>query len=216
MFFFKVKRNTIQGDAKEDKLILIENLNQIHPFLFDLYNMNYIINNDKKFVRISLENFNEQLTLVNEKFRVIILVDSRTVRKCELAFLNRFEKMILSFGKLLSDDLKRISKNLIEDIKLEKIIKSFNNDYIINYSLKDLLINCGDEEIQSLLYYFSNEAKKNDDNDNEEEKEIKIDEKTSRENVIGKIYKIYPKISFAFYQIIISKKKYKNINQNFI
>ena len=99
----------------------MENLNQIHPFLFDLYNMNYIINNDKKFVRISLENFNEQLTLVNEKFRVIILVDSRTVRNCELAFLNRFEKMILSFGKLLSDDFKRISKNLIEDIKLEKI-----------------------------------------------------------------------------------------------
>ena len=32
--------NLIQDDAKEDKLILLENLNQIHPFLFDLYNMN--------------------------------------------------------------------------------------------------------------------------------------------------------------------------------
>ena len=57
--------NKIQDDAKEDTLIIIENLNQIHPFLFDLYNMNYIMKDEKKFVRICLENFNEQLTLVN-------------------------------------------------------------------------------------------------------------------------------------------------------
>ena len=209
--------NLIQDDAKEDKLILLENLNQIHPFLFDLYNMNYIINNDKKFVRISLENFNDQLTLVNEKFRVIVLIDRRTVQHCELAFLNRFEKMILSFDKLLSDELKRISKNLIEDIKLEKTINNYNNDNNnINYVLKDLLINCGDEEIQSLLYYFSNEAKKNDNDDNEEEKEIKIDEKTLRENVIGKIYKILPQdIICILPDNNIIKQKYRSENTIF-
>jgi len=205
--------NLIQDDAKEDKLILLENLNQIHPFLFDLYNMNYIINNDKKFVRISLENFNDQLTLINEKFRVIVLTDSNTIKNCELAFLNRFEKMILSFGKLLSDDLKRISTNLIEDIKFEKIIKSYNQDYDMNYSLGDLLINCGDEEIQSLLYYFSNESKKNADSENEDEKEIIIDESTLRENVIAKIYKILPQdIICILPDNNIIKKKYKNEN----
>ena len=95
------KINQIQNDAKDDKLIIIENLNQIHPFLFDLYNMNYIIKDEKKFARICLENFNEQLTLVNDKFRIIILVDRKFVNKCDLAFLNRLEKMILSFNKLI-------------------------------------------------------------------------------------------------------------------
>ena len=57
--------NKIQEDAKEDKLIIIENLNQIHPFLFDLYNMNYIIKNNKKFVRICLEDLAEDLTEVS-------------------------------------------------------------------------------------------------------------------------------------------------------
>ena len=188
--------NLIQDDAKENKLILMENLNQIHPFLFDLYNMNYIIKNNKKFVRISMENFNDQLTEVNEEFRVIVLVDRKTVNNCELAFLNRFEKLILSFDKLLNDDLKRISKNLIDEIKLHKTVDTYNEENTaINYLLKDLLINCGDEEIQSLLYYFSNEAKKNDNKDNEdekEEKEIKIDEEKIKENVISKIYKILP------------------------
>ena len=78
---------------------------------------------------------------------------------------------------------------------MEKTINNYNDYNKINYSLKDLLINCGDEEIQSLLYYFSNEAK-NNDNDNEEEekeeKEIKIDEEKLTENVISKIYKILP------------------------
>jgi hypothetical protein len=46
------KINEIQEDARESKLIIIENLNQLHPFLFDLYNMNYIIKDETKFVRI--------------------------------------------------------------------------------------------------------------------------------------------------------------------
>jgi hypothetical protein len=108
-----------------------------------------------------LENFNDQLTLVNENFRVIVLMDQKSVRKCELAFLNRFEKMILSSDRLLNDDLERISKNLIDEIRLERTINTYNEDNEkLNYSLVDLLINSGEGEIQSLIYYFSNETKK--------------------------------------------------------
>ena len=207
--------NLIQDDAKEDKLIILENLNQIHPFLFDLYNMDYIINNDKKFIRISLENFNDQLTLVNENFRVIVLMDQKSVRKCELAFLNRFEKMILSSDRLLNDDLERISRNLIDEIRLERTINAYNEDNEkLNYSLVDLLINSGEEEIQSLIYYFSNETKKNNDdndNDDEEEKQSKIDEKKLKENVIAKIYKILPQdIICILPDTNIIKRQYRN------
>ena len=128
------KINIIQDDAKYDKLIIIENLDQIHPFLFDLYNMNYIIKDEKKFARICLENFNQQLTLINDNFRIIILVDKKFVDKCELAFLNRLEKMILSFDKLIDTELQRITTNLIEEIKLKKSVHKIRN---INYSLKD-------------------------------------------------------------------------------
>ena len=62
------KLNQIQENLRDDKLIILENLNPIHPFLFDLYNMNYIIKDEKKFARICLEDkFSEQLTEVNEK-----------------------------------------------------------------------------------------------------------------------------------------------------
>ena len=197
--------NEIQDDAKDDKLIIIENLNQIHPFLFDLYNMNYQIIDDKKFARVCLDNFNEQLTLVNNEFRIIILVDKKFINQCNLAFLNRLEKMILSFDKLLDSKLKVISKKLIDDIKLRNTIRRYRH---INYSLKDLLINCGDEKIQGLIYYFSKESRKNGyESDNDEDKEDKIDEKAIKENVLDKIYKILPQDIIA---ILPDKNEIKN------
>ena len=204
--------NKIQEDAKENKLIIIENLNQIHQFLFNLYNKNYIIKNEKKLVRICLENFNEQLTEVNDEFRVIILEDKRFVDKCDLAFLNRFEKMILSFDKLLDDYMKRISENLIKEFRLEKAISTFTE---INYSLKDLLINCGDEEIQALIYYFSKELKKNDNEESDEQKENKIDEEKLKDIVVKKLYKILPQdiISILHDKNVI--RKYYKENDSF-
>jgi len=136
---------------------IIENLNQIHPFLFDLYNMNYIIKDEKKFVRICLENFSEQLTLVDNNYRIIIFFDKKYVKVCKLALLNRFEKTILSFDKLLDSNLKRISANLIKELRFREAIRKYRN---INYSLRDLLINCGEEEIQGLIYFYSKESKK--------------------------------------------------------
>ena len=78
--------NQIQEKAREDCLIILENLNQILPFLFGLFDMNYIIKNDKKFIKICLEDLNEQLTQVNENFRIIILVDRTFVNRCDLSF----------------------------------------------------------------------------------------------------------------------------------
>ena len=185
-----MKLNQIQGDASQDKLIIIENLNQIHPFLFDLYNRNFQIVNGKKFARISLDNFDEQLTEVNDGFRIIILVEKRFVKDCNLAFLNRLEKIILSFDELLDAELKAISKQLINDLNLKNKIKNYDNT---NYSLNNLLINCGDEEIQGLIYHYSIDASKDgNESDNEDTQEQKVDEKQLREIVINKIYKILP------------------------
>ena len=203
------KINEIQDDAKDDKLIIIENLDQIHPFLFDLYNMNYIIKDEKKLARICLEVFNEQLTLVNDKFRIIILVNRRFVDNCNLAFLNRLEKMNLTFNKLLDNRLKRIAENIIKDIKLKNTIKKYKR---INFSLRDLLINSEEEEIQGLVYYFSQESKKNEDKYNEDIKEANINEEQLteqlKEKVLQKIYKILPQdiISVLSEDNIIRKK----------
>ena len=209
------KLNEIQEDAKQDRLIIIENLNQIHPFLFDLYNRNFQVVNGKKFARISLDNFDEQLTEVNDGFRIIILVEKRYVNRCDLAFLNRLEKIILSFRELLDDNLKKISQRLITDLNITKYIARY--DQTLNYSLEDLLINCEDNEIQGLIYHFSIKANKDgNESDNEDTNEENIDEEQIRERVIDRIYKVLPQdIAIILPKNNILRNKYiasKNID----
>ena len=205
------KISEIRDDAKDDKLIIIENLDQIHPFLFDLYNMNYEIIDEEKYARICLDSFRELKTLVNDRFRIIILVDERFVNKCDLAFLNRLEKMILSFENLLDDDLKKKSENIIKGIDLKHNIEDFEKSNA-NYSLQDLLINCGDQEIQGLIYYYSKYYKKNENDD--DSKGENINEIDLKEKVINKIYKILPQdiISILGKNNDIKKKYYKSKN----
>ena len=198
------KINQIQDNIREDKLIILENINQIHPFLFDLYNMNYIIKDEKKFARICLEDkFSEQLSEVNDRLRIIILVDKKFVDKVNLAFLNRFEKMILSFEKLLENNLKNLANKIRDEMNLKKYYKKYEE--FINFSLKDLLINCGEEEIKGLVFYFSKVSQKNDQNLDDESKEI------IKENVFNKIYKILPQdiISILPDNNIIRKKYFE-------
>ena len=204
------KISEIREVAKEDKLIIIENLDRMHPFLFDLYNMNYEIIDDEKYARICLDSFRELKTLVNDKFRIIILVDENYVNKCDLAFLNRLEKMNLSFDKLLDDDLKKLSDNIIDDIELNSSIDYYKNK--ANYALEDLLINSKDQEIRGLIYYYSkiNKKKSNDYGNNKE----KINEENLSKIVIDKIYKILPQdiISILGKNNKIRKKYYDEQN----
>ena len=209
---YKFKKiSEIREDAKDDKLIIIENLEQIHPFLYDLYNMNYEIIDEDKYARICLDSFRELKTLVNEKFRIIILVDERFVNKCDLAFLNRLEKLILSSENLLDDDLKKKSENIINGINLKGDIEDFEKENA-NYSLKDILINCEDQDLQGLIYYYSNYYKKNE-NVGSKKKE-NIDENELKEKVIDKIYKILPQdiISILGKNNDIKKKYYASKN----
>ena len=196
--------NQIKDNLREDKLIIIENLNQIHPFLYDLYDMNYIIKDRKRFIRICLDdNFNEKLTEVNDKLRIIILVDSKFVEEANLSFLNRFEKMVLSFDKLLDNNLKKLVSDLRDEMKFGKSIRKYSH---INYSLTELLINCGEPEIQGLVYYFSKESKKNDNG------KSLINREEIKEKVYDKIYKILPQdiISILPESNIIKKKYFNN------
>ena len=208
--FDKIKE--IQEYAGEDKLIIIENLNQIHPFLFDLYDMNYQKINNDNFVKICIDIFNERLTLINNKFRIIILVDKGHIYKNKLNLINKFEKINLSFEKLLDSKLKNISKNIIDNIGLKNKIERKSD---LNYSLKNLLINCEDEEIEGLIYYLNKSIKQKKNNFNDEETdEDNFDEDILKEEVIEKIYKILPQdiICILPENNIIKKKYYLSKN----
>ena len=191
-YIFKIIRN-IQDYARGDNLIIMQNLNQIHPFLSDLYGKNYQIINDQKNIRMNINNSIEHLTDINDKFRIIILIDKRFLNYYDLSFLNKFEKHILSFDKLLDNNLKSMSNSLIEEFNLKRY-----SDIDINYSIEDLLINCKEEEIYQLIYFFSKKSILDENELDEEDYEEIIDERNLKRKLIDKIYNVLPQDIILF------------------
>ena len=119
--------------------------------------MNFTIKDGKKYARICQGSFSDQLTLINDEFRCIVMVDKKYVDSVAPPFLNRFEKMIITFENLLTAQQKNFSQNIINnELNLKTIIMDKYKKFNIKYQIKDLLINCGKEDIQGLIYYYSN------------------------------------------------------------
>ena len=167
--------------SKQDKLVILQNLDPIQPYLYDLYNMNYKIIDEQKYVRICLDNFSEDLTPVNDSFRIIILVDKKFVNSVDMAFLNRLEKMQISFKDLLNEEQRKLQDEIINKIRLKEEIREKNKQLKFNYDLNQFLINCNEQDIGGLVYYSYLE------NNNE-----KINENDIKDNIYNKISKILP------------------------
>ena len=122
--------------SKQDKIVILQNLDILQQCLCDLYNMNYKIIDGQKYARICLDNFNEYLSPVNDSFRIIILVDKKFFNSVDKTFLNRLEKMKISFRDLLNPTQKELQKKIINEINLKTEIKKVQSK--INYDLNQL------------------------------------------------------------------------------
>ena len=169
------KISEIQEHAGKEHLVILQNLNQIYAFLYDLFNMNYTIKDGKRYSRVCLGNFSDQLVYIHQNFRTIIMVDKKFIDKVDPPFLNRFEKIIISFDKLLDNSQKKLCEDILRDyLKLKEILNEINKKNKINYELKDLLIGCKKEDIIGLIYNYCNETNNEDKKTKEEEIKNKI------------------------------------------
>ena len=186
----KIKEHANNGD-----IIILQNLNQIYAFLYDLFNKNFTLKDGKNYARICHGNYTDQYFPVNNEFRVIVMVNKQYLDKVEPPFLNRFEKIIISFDKL-------INENKPSDI-LGQLDDFYYNEKCY-YSLKDLL-GCSEEDVFGMIYYELNT--------NENQKQ-NIDKK----NIFNKIYKLLPQDIIVnldndneLKQMYYSKKIYYNL-----
>ena len=170
---YKIKKiSEIQNYCNKEMVLILSNLNQIYPFLYDFFNRNFIIKDDKKYGRICQGNFSEQLTYIHDKFRIIIMIDKNEIYKQESPFINRFEKAIVKFEELLNDEQKVSSKNINKELGTKELIANIN----VNYNISNLLINYEKTSIDRLYFFYSNQ----DIKQNKEEIKSKIYEKIAR------------------------------------
>ena len=153
--------NIIQEYSSNGGLLVFQNLNQIYPFLYDLFNMNYIIKDGKKYARINLSNSNDQLVNVNDNFRILIEEEEQYINSVDPPFLNRFEKLNVTFDKLLDESQKKLADLIYNDeLNIKEFISQKKKDnYTINYQINDLIIGSEIQDIQALLCYYTNKKK---------------------------------------------------------
>ena len=168
---YKLKKiSEIQNYCNKEMILILSNLSQIYPFLYDFFNRNFIIEDDKKYGRICQGNFSDQLAYIHDKFRIIVMIDRHYIYNQESPFLSRFEKAIVKFGELLNDKQKISSRNIFEELSIKEHIEKI----AFNYNINNLLINYGKERIDGLYFYYSNKKLK------QEEIKQKIFEKIAR------------------------------------
>ena len=143
--------NKIQEHGENGDIIILHNLNQIYAFLYDLFNKNFIIKDGKQYARICFGNYSEQHTPISRSFRVIVMVNKKYLDKLDPPFLNRFEKMLLSFSQLIDENQKNVAKIIASELDIKKYENKLK--YKINYRLKNLLIGCYKNHLLGMIYY---------------------------------------------------------------
>jgi len=143
--------NEIQFYINQGGIIILKDFDCFYYSLYDLFCKNFRLMNNQNFVSISNGSVINIFTKVHEKFKCIVNVDINRIFKQKEPFVNVFEKHIISYKNLLSEEL------IEESIKIKKVLNDLisfsHNNEIINYNLNNLLINCGLEQIQGIIYY---------------------------------------------------------------
>ena len=164
----------IKCQMETENIVILKDLEIVYPSLYELFNRSFIDLQGVKFARLGKS---QSLALVNDYFKIIVLVDKRNIPKEDPPFLNRFEKHIISFSNILSENLISLADEIYSILK-EIISFNINNNAICVKTKNDgkskvnefsLYLNknikyINNEEVRGLVYQASksNIKEKND------------------------------------------------------
>ena len=150
----------IKIQMETDNIVIMQDLGDVYPALYELFNQSFSYFGGKKFARLGLSK-SLSLSLVNDNFKVIVMIDKNKILEEEPPFLNRFEKHILSFSSLLTDDLIKLSDEIYNTLQEINTLKIENYD--IGKKFKNHFRFINQEEIKGLVYMAIKELNDIDD-----------------------------------------------------
>ena len=141
----------IQMQMENEVILILKGLEIIYPSLYDLFNQNFSEFNGNRYAKISFSS-NQSTSLINNKFKVVVLVDDQMILYEDKPFLNRFEKHVISFENILPQNYAKLVNDI--NLKIEELISYESNDEKknIKINLKKQLISCDKEIIENLVF----------------------------------------------------------------
>ena len=70
----------IQLNLENGDVLVLKNMENIYPSLYNLFNQNFTMLGGKKFARIAFANF-QSYSVVNDDFRAILIVDEEQIKQ---------------------------------------------------------------------------------------------------------------------------------------
>ena len=138
--------NKIQLSLENGDILVLKNMENIYPSLYNLFNQNFTMLGGKKFARIAFANY-KSYSVVHNDFRAIVLVNEEQIREKmeDPPFLNRFEKHIFSFEYLMNS----LQINIAE--KIIKFMNMISGNQKCKINLKKQILWYTPEEIKGLV-----------------------------------------------------------------
>ena len=165
---------------EKGQIIILKDLEIIYPKFYDLFNQNFQIFGDSQYARIVLDSTNNERHIVNKNFRCIVLLEQKDIEEQDPPFLNRFEKHLVSFTYLLTENQNNLANELYNEIKELTVIPEINN-------MLPFLVNINIEEIRSLILDLSSKYNDNIETHLSEIYELLIPT-FSQENVLNAVF----------------------------
>lgn len=147
----------IKCQLETENILILKDLEIIYPSLYELFNKSFINLQGTNFAKLGKS---KSLSLVNDNFKVIVLVDKKNIPNEDPPFLNRFEKHIISFTNILNSKLISLADEIFsvlkEIISLDFIMNPNDNNSKnqitkLNRNIKFI----SKEEVRGLVYYAS-------------------------------------------------------------
>ena len=163
----------IKYQMETDNILILKDLESVYPSLYELFNQSFIILDGKKFVHLGES---KSLSLVNDKFKAIVLVENDKIKEQEPPFLNRFEKHIINFKYLLDEELLKLSEEIFDTLqKIKNIQYEIKSKELLKAKLERYFYLIKEEEIKGLVYIASKKYGQNiNDNDENGSKNKKL------------------------------------------
>ncbi len=97
---------------EQRRILILRDLEPIYGALYDMLNQSYTIVDDKRMCRVAIGADSNPTCLIHDEFRCIVLKDDKAIDFSDPPFLNRFEKQLLRYSQVLSEEEAKVVTDL--------------------------------------------------------------------------------------------------------
>ena len=132
---------------ERDCILILKDLESIYGSLYDMLNQNYTEVDKKKYCRVALGPYSNPMCQVHDGFRCIVLIDQHKVDYSDPPFLNRFEKQVLRYSDVLTEDQQSVITDLQRWVQGMSTVKGLET----HFRETDLFIGFHEDTLPSLV-----------------------------------------------------------------